>query len=134
MVFLFNFFTVFDSVNQCLIIMLLNISLCALWPKKSAKSAVKNNSFLPKRSCCRDVAAWLKCDCIFGADGAADSAAVTSFGVYHSLLICCAISYGAELADAHALPAAVALVRIDSGDVFGPVHNGDSLGDRAAHG
>lgn len=92
------------------------------------------NSFLPKCGRCGDFAARFETDCIFGADGAADSTAVAPFGVYHGLFIRCAVSYGAELADAHALPAAVATVGIDSGDVFRPVHNGESLRHRAAHG
>jgi len=95
---------------------------------------IKVDSFLPKRSRNGDVAARLNSDCIFCANGAADTAAVAPPGVYHGLFVCSAVSYGAELADAHALPAAVALAGIDSGDVFRPVHNRDSLRHRAAHG
>jgi len=91
-------------------------------------------SFLPKCGRYGDIAARLKTDCVFCADRAADTAAVASFGVYYDLFICGTVSYGAELADAHALPAAVALVRIDYGDIFRPVHNWDSLRHRAAHG
>jgi len=91
-------------------------------------------SFLPKCGRYGDIAARLKTDCVFCADRAADTAAVASFGVYYGLFICGAVSYGAELADAHALPAAVALVRIDYGDIFRPVHNWDSLRHCAAHG
>jgi len=90
-------------------------------------------SFLPKFSRYRDVTACLKADRILCADGAADTASVASPLVYHGLFICSAVSYGTKLADAHALPAAVALAGIDSGDIFGTEHNGNSLCHRAAH-
>ena len=96
--------------------------------------AIHRTLRLPKRSRCRDVTACIETDRIFGADGAADTTAIALPLVYHGLFVCSAIRYGAELADAHALPAAVALAGIDRGNILCPEHNGNSLCHRAAHG
>lgn len=41
------------------------------------------------------------------------------------LFVCCAIGYGPELAEAHALSAASAKVAINTGNILGTEHDGD---------
>ncbi len=50
----------------------------------------------------------VKVDGVFGAAGAADTAAVAPQVVNEDLLIGGAVSYSSEMSDPHALPAAVA--------------------------
>ena len=78
--------------------------------------------------------AFFEPDCIFPACRAADPAAVTPPLVNDYLFVRGTVCDGAELAEAHTVPAASALFRKDFADIFGPEHNGYRVRDGGTHG
>jgi len=61
---------------------------------------------------------FFKTNCVLLADRTADPTPVTTPLIDGGFLVRCAIRYGAELADTHALPAAIAQIRIDNSHIF----------------
>jgi hypothetical protein len=72
-------------------------------------------------------------DSVLLANRAADSAAIASGLVDDNFIVGRTVGYGAELAETHALPAAVAKVGVNGSNILGPEHNGNLVCYGASH-
>jgi hypothetical protein len=102
--------------------------------KSSETSSAWTVGPLPEACGNRRAGAVLKTDRILPARRPADPAPVAPLLVYDGLLARGAVGDGAELAKAHAFPAASARFRVNRGNIFRPEHDGDCVGYRGTHG